>query len=347
MAENLNGLISVIIPACNAQNTLARCLDSLLTQTYANLEIIVIDDGSTDNTAKICKEYAQKDKRIKFTSQKNSGAGTTRNKGLEFANGNYIGFIDADDFADTMTYQKALNRMQTDNTDIVKWAFANYYQGGKIYKKKYQVSPGVYQGQNKQTLTADIIRNKGIDNSVCNCLFKKEIINALDLSCINNMTQGEDLMFLLLCLQKAKSISVMSEDFLYYYYQRNSSISKKNYAFYIRDMCILIDKLDAFVQQDNIVLRQALYDRAVLITFSVILMQYYGADTSFSKRISEIKSFISTSEIRDILALADYKNIPYSKTVIVRLAYSGFYKTSCLIIIIMLFCYRLKNRIAI
>lgn len=96
-------LIFVIISVYNVEKYLGICLDSVLAQTYKNLEIILIDDGSTDNSGKICDEYASKDKRIKVIHQSNQGIAGTRNYALEIAQGDYIGFVDADDYMEPDT----------------------------------------------------------------------------------------------------------------------------------------------------------------------------------------------------------------------------------------------------
>ncbi|HJA50079.1 MAG TPA: glycosyltransferase, partial [Candidatus Fusicatenibacter intestinipullorum] len=90
--------ISVIIPVYNVEKYLKRCLDSVINQTYKNLEIILIDDGSTDNSGKICDEYAQKDERIIVIHKENGGVSSARNKGLDICIGDYISFIDSDDW---------------------------------------------------------------------------------------------------------------------------------------------------------------------------------------------------------------------------------------------------------
>ena len=96
----MNDLISLIIPVYNTEQFLRRCLDSVINQTYKNLEIILIDDGSTDNSGKICDEYVLKDNRIKVLHIENGGPSYARNKGLEIAKGDYIGFVDSDDYVD-------------------------------------------------------------------------------------------------------------------------------------------------------------------------------------------------------------------------------------------------------
>ena len=98
-------LISVIIPVYNAEKFLKSCLDSVVNQTYKNLEIILVDDGSKDNSLEICKQYEKKDKRIKLICKKNGGAASARNLALTIAKGDYITFVDSDDFINLEMYE--------------------------------------------------------------------------------------------------------------------------------------------------------------------------------------------------------------------------------------------------
>ena len=110
--------ISVIMPVYNAEKYLARALDSLVLQTYENLEIICVNDGSKDSSAKILEDYATRDKRIKVINQENQGAGAARNKGMTVMSGDYFTFIDSDDWLQLGAYRKFVNIIQKEERDI-------------------------------------------------------------------------------------------------------------------------------------------------------------------------------------------------------------------------------------
>ena len=112
--------ISVIIPCYNVENYVARCLDSVINQTYNNLEIICVNDGSTDNTLAILKDYAKKDSRIKIIDKKNGGLSSARNAGIEVASYEYVVFLDSDDWIEPNTYELAISKMD-DDIDLVRW----------------------------------------------------------------------------------------------------------------------------------------------------------------------------------------------------------------------------------
>ena len=110
--------ISIIIPIYNVKEYLKRCVDSVLNQSYKNIEVILIDDGSTDGSEKICDEYAKKDKRVVVVHQKNSGVSASRNKGIELATGKYIGFVDSDDYIHKDMFEKLYNSLISTSSSI-------------------------------------------------------------------------------------------------------------------------------------------------------------------------------------------------------------------------------------
>ncbi len=115
--------VSIIIPVYNVEKYLQRCLDSVVNQTLKDIEIICVNDGSTDNSAIILEEFSKKDERIKIVNQKNGGLSRARNTGLEHSNGDYIGFLDSDDWIDLDYYEKLHDAAERNNCDI---AFADF-----------------------------------------------------------------------------------------------------------------------------------------------------------------------------------------------------------------------------
>lgn len=112
----MNDLISIIVPVYNAEKYLSRCIESILNQTYNKLQIILINDGSTDNSLSICKFYQSKDNRIVVVDKKNEGVSQSRNIGIELSKGKYIGFVDSDDYINTHMYEKLLEKIKLDQT---------------------------------------------------------------------------------------------------------------------------------------------------------------------------------------------------------------------------------------
>ena len=116
-------LVSIIVPIYNVEQYLDRCIESLVTQSYINLEIILIDDGSKDTSGDICDLWAQRDKRIRLVHKENGGLSDARNKGLDIATGDIISFIDSDDYISKYFYEKLINIMEQTDSDIVECQF--------------------------------------------------------------------------------------------------------------------------------------------------------------------------------------------------------------------------------
>ena len=127
----MEGKISVIVPIYNVEQYLRKCIDSIINQTYKNLEIILVDDGSWDNSPRICDEYAKRDNRIKVIHKKNGGLADARNTGLKMITGNYISFIDSDDYIEKTMYEKMIKVILKYNADIIECNL-NYKYGNQL-----------------------------------------------------------------------------------------------------------------------------------------------------------------------------------------------------------------------
>lgn len=326
-----HSLISVIVAVYNVEKYLPYCLNSIIEQTYTNLEIILVDDGSTDNSGKICDDYAKKDKRIKVIHQQNYGVSYTRNIGLKYARGEFITFMDSDDILFADVYLEGIKFIHKYNVDIVKWKFAsdkplNTYIGEDIKLSAIQMSK--------------LCLENILDNSVSNCLFKNDIIcnNKINFNC--NIKQGEDLLFLLHYLSYINECYVINKVY-YYYTQRNDSATKKYNYNYINDIQTLISILNDFTNNKKY-LRQNFYNRVVLLAFYVLLME----DRSKEKikiKIANIKSFFNY--IEKFLKKSDYNNISIFKRLPVLLTKKGFFYTSYILTKIMIYLHILNRQL--
>ena len=132
-------MISIIVPVYNAELYLDRCINSVLNQTYKEFELILIDDGSTDSSLSICYDYASKDSRIVVLSKKNEGAGLARNEGLKIAKGDYIGFVDSDDYISPDMYREMYRKAIENDADIVQCGYLKVDEKDNIIaKSNYQ-----------------------------------------------------------------------------------------------------------------------------------------------------------------------------------------------------------------
>ena len=167
-----NNLISIIVPIYNSENYIKKCLDSILAQTYSNLEVILIDDGSTDNSYNICKDYQKKDNRIVLLQQKNAGVSRARNHGLEVAKGEYIGFVDSDDYIEPEMYEILLNSIIESNSKI---AICNYYYENEDSKeiKNFQSESRFFS---RDYFTENMFNDFCINGFLCNKLYYRGLL---------------------------------------------------------------------------------------------------------------------------------------------------------------------------
>ena len=123
--------ISIIVPIYNAEEHLDRCVKSILTQTVEDLELLLVDDGSNDNSLNICKEYEKKDQRVRVVHQENAGVSAARNHGIELAEGKYIGFVDSDDWIEPVMYERLLKEAKKTNADVIMCDATTVYSNGR------------------------------------------------------------------------------------------------------------------------------------------------------------------------------------------------------------------------
>lgn len=211
-------LISVIVPIYKVEKYLNTCVDSIIAQTYKNLEIILVDDGSPDNCGRICDEYALKDSRIKVIHQQNGGLSAARNAGLDVATGEYIGFVDSDDYIAPDMYEKLYNALKNNNCDL---SICNIICIDSSGKKRVLFD----SAESKVYYERDIMTVLCKPDIVCfittvNRLYKQFIFNNLRFD-IGKTNEDE---FIAHKVFSQCSKIVVIEDFLYYYLQRDDSI---------------------------------------------------------------------------------------------------------------------------
>lgn len=167
--------ISIIVAIYNVERYLPKCIDSILAQTCENLEIILVDDGSPDNSGAICDKYAQKDSRVKVIHKQNGGQSTARNAALDIATGEYIGFIDGDDWIEPNMYETLLAKSIEYDSDIVQCAWAVVALDGT---KTYECESSIVEHYTNIEALKELVDVTGklLNTSVCCKLFKKEVI---------------------------------------------------------------------------------------------------------------------------------------------------------------------------
>ena len=210
---NNNELVSIILPAYNAEQYIGRAIDSLLCQSYSNIEIIIVDDGSTDNTASICKKKKETDDRITLVSQKNKGGAAARNTGIRCSRGKFLCFLDADDHYDEHYVELMHRTMVDDRTELVVCGYWQESEIERLEKKPRNMPDGIEQKCNELIDCCCM-------NSVWNKLFiKSKIRSMFD----ESLTIAEDLKFICAYISRISSISLLP--LCLYYYNTNNPMS--------------------------------------------------------------------------------------------------------------------------
>ncbi|MCI7086164.1 glycosyltransferase [bacterium] len=211
----MNPLISVIVPIFNVEKYLNRCVDSIINQTYENLEIILVDDGSTDGCPGICDDYAKKDSRIKVIHKENGGLSDARNAGMKTACGEYISFVDSDDWIDLQTYSLVLQKMLDTQSQIGAFNIISVSDGdfSPDLSDKFEV----FDSQTAIENTIDDIKVKTV---AWNKLYHRSVLKDLSFK-VGRL--NEDEFFTFYALDKADRIVYLYRQ-CYYYYQRPYSI---------------------------------------------------------------------------------------------------------------------------
>ena len=228
--------ISVIVPVYNAESYLPQCIEGILGQTHENLEILLVDDGSTDFSGRICDEYAGKDKRIRVVHKANGGLVTARKAGISRATGSYIGFVDADDYIEGDMYRYMLENIVASGADFIHTGYVEE-KGGRS-REIHGFDDGTYdlEGMDERRgfLSRYVLcarRGREVMPSIWSKLFKRELIEKSYFPLPDGQQYGEDVLCLCLCILQSRRIALRKKAF-YHYAVRQDSLSHLSGADY-------------------------------------------------------------------------------------------------------------------
>lgn len=283
----MDSLISVIVPIYNVEKYFDRCVDSIINQTYKNLEIILVDDGSPDNCPQMCDDYAKIDNRIKVVHKENGGLSDARNAGMKVATGEYVSFIDSDDYISLDFYKTLLQAIIDNDSDIVECGVVKFYENEKFdeYNDDLKVT-------NYDTLDGleGLINENPFKQHVWNKLYKTNI--ALDIPyAVGKLNEDEFWTYQI--FGKAKKVTRINKT-MYYYFQRGSSIMGNGYN---------IRRLDALEGKMN---RQAYIEKNFPTLATKAKVDLYGS-CMFAYQ-SVLKFMSGNDKKKASKIIKDYKN---------------------------------------
>lgn len=305
-----NCKVSLIVPVFNVEKYLRRCVDSILTQTYQNIEVILVDDGSPDACPAICDEYAAKDRRVHVIHQRNAGLSGARNTGFAAVSGQYVGFVDSDDWIAKDTIGYCLDLLDKYKADSIQFDIALVSKDTPVASPEEKVD--VYSGKEILQYYMDSSTRKSGGYSVCRCLFP------VDVACKHRFRTGkinEDIDYKYKLLSKCQKL-VISNQLKYYYWQADESTSTGGLKLKDFDLYEAADALAELTSEESYgtiaflgKVKQARTAMSLLCKIA-----YYGiADSSIDKK--EIVEKL-TKEHRRNLKLLLKAPIPWSRKIL-------------------------------
>jgi glycosyltransferase EpsH len=227
MEKNIT--LSIVVPVYNSEKYLSKCLDTIINQTYKNIEILLIDDGSTDRSKEIIHSYMEKDPRIIAFFCENKGVSSARNLGIKNSSGAYITFVDSDDWVDLNLYNEAIKKAEKNNCDIVLYSFTKEFNSSP---KINEVLP--FKSEeilDKDRIYNDLILNlisyedetkESIMGAIWRCVFKSDLIKSNNICFDTDMHYAEDLIFCLNTFKLSNSIYILNKPFYHYRFSESS-----------------------------------------------------------------------------------------------------------------------------
>ena len=283
-------LVSIIVPVYNTEEYLDRCLDSIQNQTLKEIEIIVVNDGSTDSSLEIIKKHMNEDNRIVLIDQENGGQSAARNSGIKIAKGQYIGFVDSDDYIEKNMYESLYNMCKKNETDI---AICNLYkingESKEIWNKRIKDEFIDIDKYGIENYIMDYIRSYRHSNEVYIRLFKSELIKNnniyFDINSDKDMKEiGEDMIYNIKTIIYAKSIISTNKPYYYYIVREGSAMTSEKKQLFLRYIN-MIKKLNAFLCER--INNKELVDRLTsMLLISICKEVYY-----FYKNVNKIEEY--------------------------------------------------------
>lgn len=310
-------LISIVIPVYNVEKYLSRCLESILSQSLKELEIIVVNDGSTDNSLEICRYYQKKDSRIIIIDKINEGVSVARNTGIENASGKYIGFVDPDDWIEKNMYENMYNTIEKYKCSI---AFCNYSKDSRLGStiKTLKINKDFL---GKLDIINELIANMiGIEDilpkyynvmgCVWRCLYRRDFIEKFNLRFTPGITIMEDLIFSVQALIYCDKACI--DHGVYYHYMKNksSSLHKYNEKMW-QDLVIVHNKLEEILEDAELseYMRNRLDSRYIAMAACAVGNEIYlNNSAKLNDRMKAAKYIIKDNKLKEVLSRAKRYN---------------------------------------
>lgn len=290
MKNNID--FTIIVPAYNSSQYIDKCIRSVLSQTYDNYELIIVDDGSIDDTLYKCKLYEATNEKVKVLHKNNGGHTSARNKGLEEARGNYIIFLDSDDWISNKTLEECINEYNKNNPDIIVFSIKKSTSQKPL---PIYVKDGLYTNEDlKKIINKNLIYGSNGKSAFLKSLsgkcFKKEIVYNYQLNLPKEITIGEDGLVFIESVINSKSLSVISKasEACYIIYERENSVSKSSDKFALQKNMIAFKCYNNILKTNSALIKQINRNVVMQIYTSILFLLRSNASDEYINKELEI-----------------------------------------------------------
>lgn len=312
-------LFSVIVPIYNVEKYLTRCIESVLSQTYENFELILVDDGSPDNCPKICEDFAKKDSRIKVIHKENGGLVSARQSGIKEANGDYIFNLDGDDAVCPDALESAYEIINKTNADIVSFCYKRYQNGEIGDTVSDLLDEGLYNKDDiKSKISPNLLSNKNMRNLfyfIWGKAIKRELAIKHQLNVTTKISLGEDICCSFPCYLEANSV-YMSKKAVYLYTIRDDSLTTFFKTSQLTQLVEVIKSLRNLNVQKPVDFEEQTARYGCFMSFAILAA---AAEGNHFKYLNEIKKLIVDSLLIDEIKKAKFEGITIKSRIAISL----------------------------
>lgn len=290
--------VSVIVPIYNSEQYISRCVKSLINQTLENIEIILVNDGSSDNSYEIIKEFQKNNDNIKVINKKNSGVGDTRNIGIDNAIGEYIGFVDSDDWISCEMYSNLYNEAKKNNCDIAMCSIVKENKHGKKDYEKINIQ--------KNKVMENILQYpesfRDIAGSTCKAIYRRSMLNSNKIRFLKDLPLSEDKIFNMYALKYANKI-IYLDKYLYTYFENEVSAVEKYRENIVNEVVKVKIAQDEWfcnlkINNDNL---KAEYDNQFISIIIQCILNEFKRSKNFNYIIKKINYIINNNYIKNFI----------------------------------------------
>lgn len=303
--------LSIVIPVYNVEEYLPQCVESVLSQSFQDWELILVDDGSTDSCGSLCDSYAQKHANIKVIHKQNGGQSAARRAGILEAAGTYLAFIDSDDWVDADMYQVMMGAILENQADMAICAFVSSY-ADREEPFHFPVFSGIYDGEALDALRDQCVfhvgeMQQGMAPSVWAKVFRREMVMDCQNLQADTMSFGEDAVFTYTALFQSARIVILHDYCPYHYRQRATSVVNSYNSHFFQDINILYDTLCQLGAEDQAIA----YNHLSLFAYGLNKHIGRGNPAGYRNKYRTLKALLADSRFQNSIAQADISRFAF------------------------------------